>query len=1047
MVVNLTVNSPAGNTTWHWDLGNGNISTLRNPSATYSNPGTYTVKLIVSDGHNVDSSMQTITVFSPPSVDFTCDRTAVCPSDSIQFTNLATPGSAPINQYAWGFGNGIASSNINAAYRYPQSGIYDVTLVVQDTNGCNAHITKTAFMTVWPKPTASFTASPLVSCAASQVVNFTDQSVGHGLTYNWAFGDSTSDNTATPSHTYAYGKYKAALYVANNFGCVDSFKKDVAVINLRANFSATKLVICEGETVHFSDESPMPGSGWHWNFGDGTSSARQNPGKAYSTAGVYSVTFVVSDAVCKDSSTRVGYIKVTQGFSVGFSADNQNSCTTPFTVNFTSHAPAGVSLQWTFGDGNTSTSTNPSNTYNLSSTFPVSLTAVDSSGCTVVTTVPGFINTSKPGVKFFPSDTLTCLGSHVAFYNRTSNATRYFWQFGDGDTSSSINPTHIYRNYGYYTVSLTAWDSIGCDSTLVRTSLVHVDSAFVDFNVDETFSMCPPLVSVFSSQANRPDLKYYWEFGDGYTDTVAGPTHIYFHPGVYTVKLKVVSSQGCSYTKVYNNMINVQGPSGIFNMSATTGCIPVNVNFTANPSANTQSVICDLGDGTLYTDSLNFNYTYNSVNIFHPKFILTDQIGCSVAYSLDSIVTHTLPVLNLRDTAICEGQNVRVVLGNDQYLWDNLPASSCNICSDVTLHPIDTTEYKVTATSTVGCSVTNTFKIMVDKLPVLKAQDTIKICKNGTVTMDIVESAFGVNWSPSTYLSNTHTFAPVASPAEDMNYIVTAYNRLGCTVSQSVPVKVYNKIPFSVTADTSVCQGTSVQLNVITTDTLFHNVSYTWNTSTDLSATDIADPIATVRTNSETFRVTAHSGNCPATSAAVTVSVKPSAHVKLPTEIVTTANAEISIAPSAGNLTSYNWSAKDQLSCTDCAATTLIPTEDQMVYVHGTNQYGCTAQDSALIHILNCDPSSIFVPNTFTPNTDGTNDKLYVRSKTIAQLEYFRLFNRWGAIVYETKNIAEGWDGSINGQLAEEGVYVYQLSGKCESGYDVSTSGTVTLVR
>jgi gliding motility-associated-like protein len=100
-----------------------------------------------------------------------------------------------------------------------------------------------------------------------------------------------------------------------------------------------------------------------------------------------------------------------------------------------------------------------------------------------------------------------------------------------------------------------------------------------------------------------------------------------------------------------------------------------------------------------------------------------------------------------------------------------------------------------------------------------------------------------------------------------------------------------------------------------------------------------------------------------------------------------------------------------------------------------------------MIQILGCDPASVFVPNTFTPNGDGTNDKLYVRSKTLAQLEYFRLFNRWGAIVYESKSMSDGWDGSINGKLAEQGVYVYQVSGKCESGYDIATSGTVTLIR
>ena len=155
----------------------------------------------------------------------------------------------------------------------------------------------------------------------------------------------------------------------------------------------------------------------------------------------------------------------------------------------------------------------------------------------------------------------------------------------------------------------------------------------------------------------------------------------------------------------------------------------------------------------------------------------------------------------------------------------------------------------------------------------------------------------------------------------------------------------------------------------------------------------------------------------------------------------------MSISPIAGDLTTFNWSAKNELSCTECSTTTLVPTESQIVYLEGKNQYGCATKDSMQIHLLSCDPTSIFVPNTFTPNGDGVNDKLYVRSKTLAQLEYFRVFNRWGGVVFETTNVSEGWDGNINGKLADDGVYVYQVSGKCESGYDVATNGTVTLIR
>ena len=1056
LVVNFTDHSTGSITSREWDFGNRNTSTQLNPSATYLTPGTYIVKLAVYDGTSGDSSTQIITVLSPPVVNFTSDRTTACPGDSIHFTNQVTAGSAPVTQYAWGFGNGIASSYSNTTYHYQQSGVYDVTLVAQDTNGCNAHLTKTAYITIWPKPTAAFTASPLVSCAASQVVNFSNQSTGTGLIYSWRFGDSTFCNVANPSHLYAYGTYSANLIVSNSNGCVDSLKQNVSVINLKANFRASDTTVCAGQTIYFFDLSPTLGTNWNWNFGDGTTSNHANPAKVYSQPGVYPVTFVVTDAVCKDSLTKLAYINVTSGFSVSFTADTQYSCTVPLAVNFTSHAPSGVSLIWNFGNGNGSTATDPTNTYTSASVFSVSLTATDSSGCTVVSTVPGFINTSMPSVKFV-SDSMLCPGIPVQFFNRTVNATRYLWHFGDGDSSTQLNPVHTYQRYGLYTVALTAWDSIGCDSTYIKAAYMNVDSTEVGFSVDEKFSMCPPLVSVFSSHANRPDLKYRWDFGDGYTDTTANPTHIYFHPGVYTVKLVGISKYGCTNTLIDSNLIVVEGPSGTFSMTPNTGCVPVDVTFSATTSSNTQSVICDLGNGTLYNDSLNFNYTYTSVSIFHPKFILTDQVGCSVPYSLDSIITHPIPVLSMNDTSICAGQQISITMANGHYQWKDRNINECDTCTkvlnicdtctSVLLMPNDTTYYTVTSTNAFGCSAAGGFKVMVDPMPILHAQDTIKLCKNASVQMNVVEQATGATWSPATYLSSINSFQPVCTPAENIDYTVTAYNRLGCTVTETIPVKVYGFIPLVASKDTSVCARSSVQLNASVTDTFFHGVTYTWDASPYLNSTSIADPMATVGSESETFRVTATSGSCPAAVATVTIGLNPAANVKLPANIYTTPYAEVSITPVSGDLTSYHWSAKNDLSCTECNTTTLVPTESQVVYVNGENQYGCSTKDSMLIHVLNCDPTSIFVPNTFTPNGDGTNDKLYVRSKTLSHLEYFQLFNRWGAIVFETNSVSDGWDGYINGKLAEVGTYVYQVKGKCENGYDVETSGTVTLIR
>jgi len=361
--------------------------------------------------------------------------------------------------------------------------------------------------------------------------------------------------------------------------------------------------------------------------------------------------------------------------------------------------------------------------------------------------------------------------------------------------------------------------------------------------------------------------------------------------------------------------------------------------------------------------------------------------------------------------------------------------------------PAGTTSYWANETNQYGCSLHSVANVTVVPMPVIKAQDTITLCKNGSVQMNLVDSAYSVTWSPATYLSGSHDFSPVSTPAENITYTVTAANQLGCTVTGVVPIKVYGAIPLTVSGDTTVCPGSIVKLNASVDDTFFHDVTYIWGPSSNMNSNNIPNPLATMGQDAETYTVTATSGACPAATASVTVGVNPAASIALPATIVSLPNTEISITPVSGDLSVYHWSAKDQPSCTECATMTLVPTESQTVYLEGENQYGCKTADSMMVITVSCDPASIFVPNIFTPNGDGKNDVLYVRSKTLVEIEYFQIFNRWGAMVFQTTNMSEGWDGSISGKPAEEGTYVYQVKGKCQNGYDISTNGTVSLIK
>jgi gliding motility-associated-like protein len=117
------------------------------------------------------------------------------------------------------------------------------------------------------------------------------------------------------------------------------------------------------------------------------------------------------------------------------------------------------------------------------------------------------------------------------------------------------------------------------------------------------------------------------------------------------------------------------------------------------------------------------------------------------------------------------------------------------------------------------------------------------------------------------------------------------------------------------------------------------------------------------------------------------------------------------------------------------------------VYVDGVNAAGCKVSDSVLLTVVGCDGKNVYLPNTFTPNGDGINDKFYVRSTSLASLKYFRIYDEWGKTVFETSDLSQGWDGTVAGRAAPIGVYVYELEATCQNGYDVIKTGNITAVR
>jgi gliding motility-associated-like protein len=269
---------------------------------------------------------------------------------------------------------------------------------------------------------------------------------------------------------------------------VDSVKSLVNVFPLpQAAFSTD--YTCEDSPAQFTDASSIPQgniSTWFWTLGDNTTTSEINPVHTYSTPGNYNVHLrIASDHGCPDSTDDV--IRIVPRPVVDFATEN--ACL-GYPVNLTdfSQAVTGsiVQYNWNFGDGSASPDQNPQHTYLSHGWFQVSLTATTDSGCVTTLVRPNALNIYPlPAVNFSSNASESSdVFPQVNFYNQTGSQGVYFWNFGDGETSTEYSPTHLYPTTGVYDVQLMTIDQNGCvDSTLLRieikpTSNVYIPNAF-----------------------------------------------------------------------------------------------------------------------------------------------------------------------------------------------------------------------------------------------------------------------------------------------------------------------------------------------------------------------------------------------------------------------------------------------------------------------------------------------------------------------------------------------------------------------------------------
>ena len=444
---------------------------------------------------------------------------------------------------------------------------------------------------------------------------------------------------------------------------------------------------CQGAVVQFTNLSTtVPGYlgpivRWFWDFGDGATAnilAPGNPNVSHTFLGValnHTVTLTVTTI---DSCVhQVSHLVTSVPAPIADFSFPANPCWGQL-VQFTDLTQANgggviTSWQWNFGDPlsggfNTSVAQNPSHNFTGSGTFTVRLLVTNASNCTD-TIWHDVIIGARP-FSNFSADT-ACLGNPTTFTNLSTPPTgfiiaSYFWEFGDGNTSTAQNPTYVYSSAQTFSVKLTVTTDNGCTKdTTKQVLVVPAPTAAFSYNSPA----CSGTTISFTDQSSSPHgyiTTWYWDFGDGNNSgTITWPaspdvTHTYATGGTYPVTLTITTSDGCTQTHT-SQVVIVSAP--LANFSAPTNpCSGMPASFTDQSQQNGGGVITawewDFGDpasGSNNTSTLqNPTHDFTSGASFDVQLIVTNATGCTDTI-VQTITVNGAPIAQFTADTACFG--------------------------------------------------------------------------------------------------------------------------------------------------------------------------------------------------------------------------------------------------------------------------------------------------------------------------------------------------------------------------------------------------------
>lgn len=1105
-------NTTPNGLSYTWQLGNGNTAATLNAASTYmaslNNDSIYSIKLIASNGPGcTDSITKTVRVFPKPSSNFNPVTTSGCAPLAVSFSNSSTHnygGNIANMSFNWDFGNNTTSTQQNTVATYTASltkdTVYNIKLIAYSKFGCSDTSSKS--ITVFPNPKAHFLTTNAQGCGPLYT-SFINQSIPNDtgtiaiMSFNWIFGNGFTSTQINPNSTYTASKVKDSIYsvkliAISEHSCRDTALQNIQVFpNPNASFVKSSSSGCAPLGVNFTNTSTPNDTGtinmmsFLWQLGNGNTTLSQDASTNY-VANIFTDTTytiklkAISEHGCLDSTLQqvVVHPKPITAFT-----QNKNSGCGPLNVQFTNQTQLANKYYWNFGDGDTSTSSNPSHLFNsyyiYDSVYPVRLSAQSQYGCLGDTVSTLIIARYKPIADFFALQDSICGTGNIAFFNASLGGIQSLWNFGNNQNSTAINPVSSFNGLANkdttYAIKLIVNSPYGCRDTAIKTVKIN---AYPIAQFNNVVANCTPYQVNFTNSSVR-GVKYHWDFGDATTDTVFNPSKVFANNfalinRTYPVSLTVTSAGGCIAT-ASQNVVVYPLPTVSITATKSQRCDTAEFNFL-NATQGASNYFWNFGDGlnsTLITPKHFYNSHPLKDTTYQIKLIATTSFGCKDSVQTAAVV-HPLVKANFTANTTQSCQNLDVQFQNQSnnavnYFWLFGDGGGTTITNpNHSYANVGNYNIKLIAYDQYGCTDTVQKPAYINIYEIPKALFTYSpfapqlpnTLVNFTDRSYLSSGTLNYNWHFGDILSTSNTSTnqhPSHIYTDSGNYTVKQIvtSNFGCTDTFENTIYVHPRKPIP-SFDIDVSEGCK-PLTVTFTNTSTYGDSYEWDfgdgngsTEKDPTHTYTRDDIYTVK-----LKVFGPGGDSVLVKQQLlTVHDLPRARFTVNPAMVYLPNAHSTFTNTSFDVNKSKWFVYDSILSEIFTDTNFHSGFDfkrsgeYSVKLIVYNQYNCT-DTFYLPNSITVDLHGIVtIPNAFTPNGDGKNETFKPVVSGVKNEGYMlKIYDRWGMLIFETTNPYEAWNGEVNGAPAVSDVYIWLLEGFFATNERFTKKGQVTLLR